>query len=116
MWHLHRQKHKSSSVASKKPAFFKMVQSHYLRLPHDRLRLLADLAAHFVRIALLEFRQEELDRQRSRVASFGEFTQDLCKRAHSIARDEAGGLVEQFTRDIRHVLKVDVCDLAWVNA
>jgi hypothetical protein len=34
--------------------------SQHFRLPHHRLCLLADLARHFVRIALLEFRQEKL--------------------------------------------------------
>src|SRR5438552_3193336 len=49
----------------------------YLCLPHDRLRLLADLARNFIRIALLKFRQEQLHGQRPRITLIREFAQDL---------------------------------------
>src|SRR5207247_8281488 len=90
--------------------------SQQLRLPHHRLRLLADFARHFIGIALLEFWQEKLHGKRPRVTFVREFAQDLCEWAYPVARDETRGLVEHFARHIRHVLKVDVRDLAGADA
>src|SRR5437868_1360034 len=55
-------------------------------------------------------------RQHPRITLIREFAQDLCERTDSVPRDETRGLVEHFARDIRHILKVDMCDLAGADA
>src|SRR2546425_850800 len=90
--------------------------SQHFRLPHHRLRLRADYLRHFVRIALLEFRQEKLHGKRPRVTLVRKLAQDLSEWAHTVARDETRCLVEHFAWHIRHVLKVDVRDFAWADA
>src|SRR5206468_9324168 len=90
--------------------------SQHLRLPHDPLRLLADFTRHFIGIALLEFWQEKLHGKRPRVTFIREFAQDACEWTYPVARYKTRGLVEQFARHIRHVLKVSVRDLAGTDA
>src|SRR4051812_43814603 len=58
----------ASSAANRYlPLITSSLQLQYFCLAHDRLRLLADLARNFIRIALLEFRKEKFHRKRTRV-------------------------------------------------
>src|SRR5947207_8313644 len=93
-----------------------IASSAHARLAHHDLSLPADLDGDLVWIALLKLRQKELDRQRARVALFGELAKDPDERRDAVARNDARRLIEQFPRHVRHVLEVHVADLAGLQS
>src|SRR5262245_63318996 len=91
------------------------VGSEDFRAPHDGLCLLADLSRDLVGIALLKAWQEQLDRQRTRVALVRQLAQHRVQWRDALAGNESGGVVEQFSRHVGNVLEVHVPDLAWLD-
>src|SRR5256885_6299023 len=70
-------------------------RSRDLRPAHHRFRFLADLAGDLVRIALLELRQEELDRERTGVFLLRELAKHPGDRRDAVAGNDARRVVQE---------------------
>src|ERR1700722_21017304 len=86
------------------------VKSHHARTTHEGFRFVADLAGNLEGIALLELRQEELDREWTGISLVRELAKNRGQRRDSVARDEPGGVVQQLPRHVGHILKVHVAN------
>src|SRR6185312_8469831 len=85
-----------------------VIASDHAGLPHDGFGLAADLTRHVVRIALLEFRKEQLHRQRAGMPLLRQLPQDLHERGDAVAGNHARRLIEELARQVGHILKMHV--------
>src|SRR5690349_17349669 len=83
-----------------------------MRAAHHPFGFRPDFAGNLEGVALLEFRQEKLDRERTGIPFLRELAENPLQRRHSVAWDEAGSVVQQLARDIGHILKMYVPDFA----